>query len=675
MQRFLPLIKRASAVLVLVAILCSLFLGFERIGVEQEYKNLNLSVNEADVRSLANGQGMTNEEMLEVIKDHGVSQLLFKESTVASLENAGQVVIAQGRDVQDLPMAASLPSDLPINEANCYIVVTDNTWREKVLTALPLKIAGATAYDGGEDSLGVVVVPTSIEATQANQEKAALKFTAIGVGFDDTWMQTCADKGFDLIAQVSSWKNITDESLAYMADEIKSVPNLALLMFNDKDIVAYPETEDIETFYQLLLDEDGEFVAPLGQIEFNPQTGFGTLTNLTDKNVVRLHTISNEEMSKFEGTTHDEMVKGIQSAVDRLDLAANERNMRCLLLRFFAIDEPAERYDTNIAYLDAVTEALENDGFNLGADYQNMGSIQGGSALRLLVGLGICAGFLLLMLELGFPRFGLLASIGGFALFVVLYLLKPILAMQLMALLSVIEFPILSCIRFLPPKENQRFLGAVKILVSMMAVSFIGAILMIGMLSDKAFMLKLSSFIGIKVAHIIPILVVPFVIYILRADKPLATTKALLNKVLDYKWVIIFGVVGMALMIYVSRTGNDGAQVSDLEMTSRQFLTDYMGVRPRNKEFLIGYPATILYLMYGAKRPSLWVLTIPLVIGQISLVNTYAHIHTPLLVSLHRSFNGLILGVVFAFLAVVAVQLGTKLFKWLVKKIEASEAQ
>ena len=110
-------------------------------------------------------------------------------------------------------------------------------------------------------------------------------------------------------------------------------------------------------------------------------------------------------------------------------------------------------------------------------------------------------------------------------------------------------------------------------------------------------------------------------------------------------------------------------------MTSRQFLTDYMGVRPRNKEFLIGYPATILYLMYGAKRPSLWVLTIPLVIGQISLVNTYAHIHTPLLVSLHRSINGLILGVVFAFLAVVAVQLGTKLFKWLVKKIEASEAQ
>ena len=106
----------------------------------------------------------------------------------------------------------------------------------------------------------------------------------------------------------------------------------------------------------------------------------------------------------------------------------------------------------------------------------------------------------------------------------------------------------------------------------------------------------------------------------------------------------------------------------------RQFLNDTMGVRPRSKEFLIGYPATILYLMYANKRPWLWVLTIPLVIGQISFVNTYAHIHTPLLISLQRSINGLILGIVVAVITVLLVKLGIKLFRWASDKLSAREA-
>ena len=143
----------------------------------------------------------------------------------------------------------------------------------------------------------------------------------------------------------------------------------------------------------------------------------------------------------------------------------------------------------------------------------------------------------------------------------------------------------------------------------------------------------------------------------------------------DSKWAVVFAVVAMALMIYVSRTGNEGGQISGLEAAMRQFLNDTMGVRPRSKEFLIGYPATILYLMYAAKRPVLWVLTIPLVIGQVSLVNTYAHIHTPLLIALQRSLNGLILGIVVAVIAVLLVKLGIRIFRWATDKLAEYEAR
>ena len=127
-------------------------------------------------------------------------------------------------------------------------------------------------------------------------------------------------------------------------------------------------------------------------------------------------------------------------------------------------------------------------------------------------------------------------------------------------------------------------------------------------------------------------------------------------------------------MIYLSRTGNESGEISGVEATMRQFLNDTMGVRPRSKEFLIGYPATILYLMYAAKRRVLWVLTIPLVIGQISLVNTYAHIHTPLLIALQRSLNGLILGIIVALIVVLVVKLCIRIFYWATDKLAKREA-
>lgn len=672
LEHFYQIMKRCAAVLVLIAIACSIYVGAVRIQVEQDYKTVNLSVNESDIRSLANANGKTTEEMLDILKDKGVSQVLFKESTIASLENAGDLMIAQGADVQNLSVSSSLPANLPISETNYYLVVTDDAWREQVLREVPAKISGAVAYDDGE--LGVVTVPTSIEATQSNQSKAQLAFSGIGVGFDQEWLNTVANAGFDIVAQVSSWESPTDESLEMLADDIKAVPNLCMLMFNDKYIPGYPDPDKIEVFYQLLLDDNGDIVAPLGQIEFSPQEGFNTLANLADKDVVRLHTISNDEMSKFEGETGESMDAGITEALDRWDLAARERNMRALLVRFFSIDMPGTYYESNMAYLDALHTQLEDNGFTVGGDVQEMASLDIPAAVRLLVGFGICAGFMLLLLEIGFRRLAVAGFVLSALAWVGMYVVNQTLAMQLMALASVIEFPILSCLYFLPPKKDLSLLQSIGRLLALCAVSFIGAVLMVGVLSDKAFMLKLSSFIGVKIAHVIPIVVVPFVLYIVRDKKPLSLCKSLLNKALDYKWAIVFAVVAVALMIYLSRTGNESGEISGIEAAMRQFLNDTMGVRPRSKEFLIGYPATILYLMYAAKHRALWVLSIPLVIGQISLVNTYAHIHTPLLIALQRSLNGLILGILVAVVAVVVVKLGLRLFYWATDKLIKREA-
>jgi ABC-type nitrate/sulfonate/bicarbonate transport system permease component len=75
-------------------------------------------------------------------------------------------------------------------------------------------------------------------------------------------------------------------------------------------------------------------------------------------------------------------------------------------------------------------------------------------------------------------------------------------------------------------------------------------------------------------------------------------------------------------------------------------------VRPRTKEFLVGYPFLFLTAFYYLKgrREWLWLLAAIGGVAPISVFNTFSHIHTPVMISLTRTLNGLVLGIVIALL-------------------------
>ena len=51
-------------------------------------------------------------------------------------------------------------------------------------------------------------------------------------------------------------------------------------------------------------------------------------------------------------------------------------------------------------------------------------------------------------------------------------------------------------------------------------------------------------------------------------------------------------------------------------------------------------------------------------IGQISLINTYAHLHTPLMVSILRTANGLWIGILIGVIAILLIE-------WALRKVRA----
>ncbi|MBO7394243.1 MAG: hypothetical protein J6U98_08605 [Abditibacteriota bacterium] len=71
-------------------------------------------------------------------------------------------------------------------------------------------------------------------------------------------------------------------------------------------------------------------------------------------------------------------------------------------------------------------------------------------------------------------------------------------------------------------------------------------------------------------------------------------------------------------------------------------------VRPRTKEFLVGYPLLMAGMAFLTKGKRNWAVPCIVVgsVGLISALNTFCHIHTPLILSFVRTLNGLWVGLV-----------------------------
>ena len=643
--------KQAGWLLVAIAVICSFTLWGQRLSSEADYKNVQMLVNYNDIIALANGNDLRQEELAAELQQRGVSAVLYKELSLGDLANNGQVALQLGGTIQNTNFYSQVSDALPINEATLYVAILDPSIAEQVQKHALLKIAGSVYYPG---QVPVITVPVMVPTGDVEVSNIMTKVKDIGVGFNQAGIERMAAVGFAAVPQLRSWDNPTDEALRAVTDEIKAMPNLAYLLFNDKELPGYPDS--VRTIADLLKDSEGNTLVTIGSIEFSDQKGLTQLGVLLNKDLIRLHTISNGEMSKFEPDT----------ALDRWMLAARERNMRSLLVRFFDITSPGTALQQNLDYLESIQTGLLESGFQLDQPYEKPNSIDAGNIILYLIGIGVAAGVMLVLLEMRLPKLGLLALILGTVCWIGLLHVSPVLAKKLMALLSVITFPILSCLIMMKPQKRSIGRSVVALLI-LCALSYIGAVLMVGLLADVLFMLKLDQFIGVKIAHVIPIVVVPFILYIWNTEKPLQTVKQLLDKALDYKWAALAAIVAVAGFIYISRTGNTTAELSAAEAGMRNFLNDVLGVRPRSKEFLIGYPLTLLLFWLGASSRN-WILTIPAVIGQVSLVNTYAHIHTALLISLQRSFNGLVLGIVIGLLLILAVQLLIKLYHRLEEK-------
>jgi hypothetical protein len=272
-----------------------------------------------------------------------------------------------------------------------------------------------------------------------------------------------------------------------------------------------------------------------------------------------------------------------------------------------------------------------------------------------------------------------LTVIGGMAALVTIYLSRGLLTRQALAFIAAVVFPALSMSVILDVWDrfrektgslaalifNTTWQLALAVLISLAGATFIASVL-----GDNRFFLEADIYRGVKLTFILPPLLAAL-LFLRRYDcfgtadgQPLglaAQLKKLCQIKLSVAHLLVLAVLGIVAIIFVGRSGHSaGVPVPALEIKMRVLLEHLMYARPREKEFLVGHPAFYLAaLAVYQKWPRIWqlLLVMAATIGQGSLVQTFCHMRTPVLMSYIRALDGFVLGAVIGIIGMIVVAL------------------
>ena len=184
----------------------------------------------------------------------------------------------------------------------------------------------------------------------------------------------------------------------------------------------------------------------------------------------------------------------------------------------------------------------------------------------------------------------------------------------------------------------------------------LGGLALASFFSVTAYMMRLSTFSGVKLT-----LVLPPVLVLLHDLKRRIHPESLiefLSRPPLWGELILYGVLLGGVIFIVYRSDNV-ANVSGFEMSIRNSLEKMLIARPRTREVFLGYPCVLVlsYLVsnnYFARYREIF--RIGVVLGFSSVINSFCHFHTPLAMILLREFNGLWTGLIVGLILVLAVK-------------------
>lgn len=641
---------------IILGLFAAMSIDIQRYYVEQANKSIELIMDYEDLVALAEKEGLPAEKVLSKAKEAGITSLAVYETTFKKLNVNGKAAAVNG-------------SVLLTNYQNGAI--SDPGWRQLIEAG---QIKGTNVYVTGhhqqtfqevhEDLIRRLGEDRVKELTISGQRVLEVKanyeeFEKMDLGMPTDEMRTVNDAGFYVVARPTNYRQCTKDDIDAFFDRLDGYQVSAIVASGPQTLGAPDESD----YMAEQMRERGltmGMIEGVTQLQFYPQDGMLQIAKANDYQSARLYSIPKDEQKKMK----------VNEAIDRWGTTDDERNIRFNLLKTF--DKPSpdmSLLETNMSYIAGVKEKLEAQGFTIGKA-GIFESFYPEATLRALVMLGVAAA-VVLYLSLVIPS---MKPKHAYILFAALALLMVVPVLMghgnkirvVAALAAANVFPAISVLWILDKiREHQPKQGAglprmlatgIAALFACGVISYAGAAYLSGSLADTEYLLEVNIFRGIKLTFIMPIVLVAigflqrFDVFDGKMDDTngfLEQFKRLLDVPVKVKTLLGLFIVLVAAVVFVARSGHTmGMPVSATELKLRAFLEQAMYARPRTKEFMIGHPAFLLAAMaWFRKWPTmvLFVLVMVATIGQGSMVETFAHMRSPILMSAARGLGGLVL--------------------------------
>lgn len=391
-----------------------------------------------------------------------------------------------------------------------------------------------------------------------------------------------------------------------------------------------------------------------------------------EKDIIRYHLVGT--------TTYSSNYKDLDVLVDRVYLAVAERNIDMVGFQLpNSLDNRNATQITNnfFGFVDKIHNTLSNSGYTTSNNLLPINKpILSDTYNVMLIWVSYLAAtaFLLIFLSEYFKT-NLLFNAFVLTLVSFIYFGQSIVlfgfSLKILAILFVVAVPVFAYIKLfqlISKKEGEMTIfDSVKYYLFINVFVAVLAFLIPSLHFSEFYFKYVFKFDGISITTTLPLLILFLIAILSFMNLNIKQSFKLLKKPIVVYQLIILVVLGGLFLFYLSRTGNSGSLLP-FEEQFRQFMTDFFGVRPRTKEFLIGQPILLLLIFYF-KRYNFAKLLLPFAaLAQISMLNTFCHLHTPIDISFVRSCLGILLGLIIGFVLLFISQLVEKYFKKIEKK-------
>ncbi|MBV8153952.1 MAG: hypothetical protein JOY98_06005 [Candidatus Eremiobacteraeota bacterium] len=647
---------RYAAIVLVIALLASFTVAVLRARAESHAKRVELAMDFQDFDALARSYNYNPAAFLIALRRAGLTSLALTEELGGNVGYDGKAYAVTGAQLLNQarvsaiadPLLARLLAAKRVDPGAVYLLISDPASYHRYRTQLALHFMPKTVRVLRAKRPWLLEVHTQIDY---------FNNTALGIPTDQ--LRLARYLGLLVIPRFQNDERFQEPQMNALFDDVLGYdPKVSTVIFFGlrNQVLGYPD--HIDDAAAAFKKHAFSFGAIETYDDSQVQKGNVTLARLIPGRTVRVQAIAKTELDKLR----------LDEVVARYVLGVRERNVRVVYLR------PWDHQDgnlsieaTNVEMIKAIADELKSDGYKLGRATPIL-PYRGNN--RLLVGLAALAVPSIFVLLLGFFGWYRHAwAIAAYALTIALYggavvAHHDMIARSVIALAGALLFATAAFLALIPafveapaPNARDQVLRSLGWTVLATAVALLGALVVVGLMSSPLAMEEIERFRGVKAVLAVPPLVA-LLLYLFDkrygsgVERP---RDVFLSPVLTYQ--LFLGIVLVAGgVLLVMRSGNDSdVSPSQIELSLRHVLTHVLSVRPRFKEFLIGFPCIMLIpaLIAAHRRAAGWLLALGAGVGIGDVIDTFSHLHTPLSVSILRVFNGLWVGALVGIVAIL----------------------